>query len=129
MNPYLERLAVHNRINSSNSKPPSAAMESEADTGLSREKQLGRYFTPKKPVPGWDHQPAIVAAASSSQHHNTVGMNRWLFFCQSCKHGGHMDCIEDWFTDRTLTLPSGESQVLSRRRCGVNGCSCVCKAR
>ena len=123
MNPYLERIAIHNR-STNNSKSASTTIDSDGYAGLSRDKAPGRDFTPKKL--GWDREQA---SSTSSHHHNTVGMNRWLFFCQSCKHGGHMDCIEDWFAERTLTLPSGERQVLSRRQCGVNGCTCVCKAR
>eukprot|EP01032_Pedospumella_encystans_P014614 gene14614-16769_t len=29
--------------------------------------------------------------------HNTVFFGKWFFFCQHCRHGGHANCIDQWF--------------------------------
>jgi hypothetical protein len=54
--------------------------------------------------------------------HNVLSFGQWFFFCQHCKHGGHAACIDDWF--------EGEDHNRERGRevCGVNGCSCHCRA-
>lgn len=43
---------------------------------------------------------------------NAFSMGKWLMWCQKCKHGGHSDCLNGWFT--------------THGTCGVNGCMCVC---
>ena len=43
-----------------------------------------------------------------------IKFSEWFTWCNSCKHGGHSHHIHDWF------------EVYEE--CGVNGCSCKCKA-
>jgi len=48
--------------------------------------------------------------------HNVLSTGHWFMWCQSCKHGGHASCIDQWFHEDST----------ARRLCGVNGCNCRC---
>ena len=49
-------------------------------------------------------------------YHNVLSSGHWFMWCQNCKHGGHANCIDMWFTDDDCV----------RKLCGVNGCNCRC---
>lgn len=65
--------------------------------------------------------------------HNTVFFGKWFFFCQHCRHGGHANCIDQWFGGDAPALQGSHSNNLcipvKRAVCGVNGCDCRCVAR
>ena len=111
INPYSERTMIANR----NRVEALTEAELAERTNWRENKQIAK-------------KTSLTDAAKPE--HNTMGLSRWLFFCQSCRHGGHMECIEDWFAERVLELSSSsEPRIVSRRQCGVNGCSCNCIAR
>lgn len=64
--------------------------------------------------------------------HNTVFFGKWFFFCQHCRHGGHANCIDQWFGGDAPAQQGTHSNVclpVKRAVCGVNGCDCRCVAR
>ncbi len=64
--------------------------------------------------------------------HNTVFFGKWFFFCQHCRHGGHANCIDQWFGGEAPVQQGTHSNVclpVKRSVCGVNGCDCRCVAR
>ena len=76
--------------------------------------------------------------------HNIIDFGKWFFFCQHCRHGGHANCIDEWFgddnicdsvvIDKSKDLDSVENSSYhfkSKKRtvCGVNGCLCQCKSK
>jgi hypothetical protein len=60
--------------------------------------------------------PAVVSTVVPAPvaEDSVIAAGKWLYFCQKCKHGGHANCIDQWF------------QIFGQVKCGVNGCSCVC---
>lgn len=71
------------------------------------------------------HGHGTMSPANVSQAHShgggappaedsVIAAGKWLYFCQKCKHGGHANCIDQWF------------QIFGQVKCGVNGCACVC---
>lgn len=90
--------------------------------------------------PAW--RPGHCADPSAAMgEHNVIPFGKWFFFCQHCRHGGHANCIDQWFggtgnvsADPVLcgpSLPSTDASASSVRRvvCGVNGCDCSCISR
>lgn len=74
----------------------------------------------------------IVSSVQQKElDHNTVSFGKWFFFCQHCRHGGHANCIDQWFGGDAPTHAGNVSVCLPVKRavCGVNGCECRCIAR
>ena len=86
--------------------------------------------------------------AQKDLEHNVVSFGKWFFFCQHCRHGGHANCIDQWFggtgdicrevNSSNTAQAAGYGEVSTygmngppRKRtvCGVNGCECHCIAR
>jgi hypothetical protein len=92
---------------------------------------------------GWRPPHCADPAAAKEAEHNTIPFGKWFFFCQHCRHGGHANCIDQWFggsgsvsSDPVLCGPvatAGTAGVgapsVKRVVCGVNGCDCKCVSR
>jgi len=79
--------------------------------------------------------------------HNVISFGQWFLFCQHCRHGGHANCIDQWFggSGRVVGLnnsletdfynvkegnnSSNDDEARKRFVCGVNGCDCRCILR
>lgn len=69
-------------------------------------------------------------AGAKELDHNTVSFGKWFFFCQHCRHGGHANCIDQWFGgDAPAQGVVLTCLPVKRMVCGVNGCDCRCVAR
>jgi hypothetical protein len=55
---------------------------------------------------------------ASSTDHNMVSFGKWFFFCQHCRHGGHANCIDQWFGGSGNIL---HSTALMCEPCGADG--------
>ena len=82
---------------------------------------------------------AAGAGAGKDLEHNAVAFGKWFFFCQHCRHGGHANCIDQWFggsgnvcievSRKQVDKDKGNSEEVRRLVCGVNGCECKCVTR
>lgn len=151
INPYLElnRAMKQKRINADNMAAGSCGNISGAGTAGSL---LGRKGVPIEHQDshnsGTQHSSAVTSGGKEGS--STIDFSRWFHFCQNCCHGGHADCIDEWFSSekhqnegdrhlhRMLKLGDGGAanqtnnesvqpfSFLSNRTCGVNGCNCRC---
>lgn len=74
----------------------------------------------------------IVSSTQQKElDHNTVSFGKWFFFCQHCRHGGHANCIDQWFGGDApaQAVTPIVCMPVKRAVCGVNGCECRCIAR
>ncbi len=131
VNPYreLNRTMTQKRINADNlllHAPSSASEKSPRASG----------------EPDLQHTALGHHSSQLKSDHNVIDFGRWFFFCQHCRHGGHANCVDQWFGGSALSECSPEgagdasqlASVSSRKSterivCGVNGCNCNCKAR
>jgi hypothetical protein len=88
---------------------------------------------------------------NSFNEHNFLDFGRWFFFCQQCRHGGHTNCINEWFGENELDYDykynndinsvdknynnnnnnnnNRSFEKIKRNVCGVNGCNCNCNSK
>lgn len=139
VNPYLElmRVVTQKRLsadkllqqqgNTLSGAPPRAGLGDEEDCAGA----------------GWRPPHSIDPTATKAAEHNSISFGKWFFFCQHCRHGGHANCIDQWFggtgnasSEPILCSPVSAKAAtgsaiapVKRVVCGVNGCDCKCVAR
>lgn len=101
-----------------------------------RRNQLERYRDPSNNISIEQQQAGSSASITNANAHsnaneysNVMELGQWIFFCQRCKHGGHANCLKEWFrTPDSLSSAAFDDTggCKSRDVCGVNGCSCQC---
>lgn len=123
VNPYLElnrvmtqkRLSADRLLGSSNNSPSIAGTTSSSSAQDLGTNNIGTH--------------AALIDEDEEMEHNTVCFGKWFFFCQHCRHGGHAQCIDQWF-GRSGDIECQELSSVSKRTiCGVNGCECHCVLR
>lgn len=87
---------------------------------------------------------SAIPTTNHKSDHNIIDFGKWFFFCQYCRHGGHANCIDEWFGDNideesikiqngiiNLDITSSQHSFKSKSRqvCGVNSCLCKCKSK
>jgi hypothetical protein len=148
VNPYLElnrvmtqkRLSADKLLQTPASAGPSAGAPPGGSARQSSSHAEGDDASTHSGISGsWNH---AQDAGAEAKDHNVVSFGKWFFFCQHCRHGGHANCVDQWFggtgnvaAERKPVLCSvigakEEADVpVKRMVCGVNGCDCRCVAR
>jgi hypothetical protein len=158
INPYLElnRAMRQKRINADNMvNAATAAMGNGIRKGIA-----GGSLEHHDSSSSAHQQPGSsstgAAAAGKLDAGSLLDFSRWFYFCQNCCHGGHADCIDEWFAvekhqheekrqlhrllkgggcgngaaAKAAKSAGGDApfSFLTARTCGVNGCNCRCKS-
>lgn len=100
-----------------------------------RQLQSGGNNNSARPGGGFDAEDGSLLSGGKEAEHNTISFGKWFFFCQHCRHGGHANCVDQWFggtgnvcADAEVGAAASEGTV-KRTVCGVNGCDCKCVTR
>ena len=146
VNPYLElnRVMTQKRISADRALANSNNINSSGGGGGPLGAAQGSATAAAAGLVGdnlWDDGSSSSAGGAKELEHNAISFGKWFFFCQHCRHGGHANCIDQWFGGTgNICIEVGKAQqagvgdvaVISPKKrtvCGVNGCDCRCVAR
>lgn len=104
LNPQLEFQRLQQALRTKKQQQNEEAQRLLSAASVSSDQGHGGMVSPVGPV----------SASAPAPEDSVIAAGKWLYFCQKCKHGGHANCIDQWF------------QIFGQVKCGVNGCSCVC---
>ena len=145
VNPYLElnRAMTQRRIKADKMLQPGYSERAGSVLGSAVMGMLGEgEDTSTQSGNGQAQGPFLLDSNSNpvkELEHNAISFGKWFFFCQHCRHGGHANCIDQWFGGSGNVVSDGSackpcstgnaSMPIKRTVCGVNGCDCKCVSR